>query len=187
VVSLTARPVYPRVKEPYTPLERRLGGPQSRSGLGGEEKIILSCRESSPGRPTHSLVTISIELPQLLRNGRSFINCYFYLVLLCAYNWRWERNTLNLCQKKTWRKVKRRRLGGGEGDEEDFGRTEYGLWNGLNWFRKESSRRLSGWLRSTFEFQKKRTADKRESMHFHVNDRIYLMILWRSAMKFEAM
>jgi hypothetical protein len=35
VVSFTPRPLYPR-----HPLDRRLGGPQSRSGRGGEEKKI---------------------------------------------------------------------------------------------------------------------------------------------------
>jgi hypothetical protein len=35
VVNFTPRPLYPRY-----PLERRLGGPQSRSGRSGEEKIL---------------------------------------------------------------------------------------------------------------------------------------------------
>jgi hypothetical protein len=38
VVSLTPRPLYPQGKSPWYPLDRRLGGPQSRSGRGGEEK-----------------------------------------------------------------------------------------------------------------------------------------------------
>jgi hypothetical protein len=40
VVNFTPRPLYPRGKSPRYPLERRLGGPQSRSGRSGEEKII---------------------------------------------------------------------------------------------------------------------------------------------------
>jgi len=32
------RPLYPLGKSPWYPLNRRLGGPQSRSGRGGEEK-----------------------------------------------------------------------------------------------------------------------------------------------------
>jgi hypothetical protein len=39
VVSLTPRPLYPQGKSPWYPLDRRLGGPQSRSGRGDEEKI----------------------------------------------------------------------------------------------------------------------------------------------------
>jgi hypothetical protein len=38
VVSFTSRPLYPQGKSPWYPLDRRLGGPQSRSGHGGEEK-----------------------------------------------------------------------------------------------------------------------------------------------------
>jgi hypothetical protein len=40
VVSFTPRPLYPRGKSPRYPLDRRLGGPQSRSGRRGEEKIL---------------------------------------------------------------------------------------------------------------------------------------------------
>jgi hypothetical protein len=38
VVSFTPRPLYLRGKSPRHPLGRRLGGPQSRSWRGGEEK-----------------------------------------------------------------------------------------------------------------------------------------------------
>jgi hypothetical protein len=38
VVSFAPRPFYPQRKSPWYPLDRRLGGPQSRSGCGGEEK-----------------------------------------------------------------------------------------------------------------------------------------------------
>jgi hypothetical protein len=38
VVSFTPRPLYPQGKSPWYPLDRRLGGSQSRSGRGGEEK-----------------------------------------------------------------------------------------------------------------------------------------------------
>jgi hypothetical protein len=33
-----AQPLYPQGKSPWYPLDRRLDGPQSRSGRGGEEK-----------------------------------------------------------------------------------------------------------------------------------------------------
>jgi hypothetical protein len=32
VISVTSRPLYPHVKSPWYPLDRRLGEPQSRSG-----------------------------------------------------------------------------------------------------------------------------------------------------------
>jgi hypothetical protein len=38
VVSFTSRPHYPQGKSPRYPLDRRLGGAQSRSGHGGEYK-----------------------------------------------------------------------------------------------------------------------------------------------------
>jgi hypothetical protein len=37
-VNFTPRPLYPQRKSPWYPLDRTLGGPQSRSGRGGEEK-----------------------------------------------------------------------------------------------------------------------------------------------------
>jgi hypothetical protein len=40
VVSFTPRPLYSRGKSPRYPLDRKLGGPQSRSGRRGEEKIL---------------------------------------------------------------------------------------------------------------------------------------------------
>jgi len=38
VVSLKPRPLYSRGENPWYPLERRLGGTQSRSGSCGEEE-----------------------------------------------------------------------------------------------------------------------------------------------------
>jgi hypothetical protein len=38
VVHFTPWPLYPQGKSPWYPLDRRLGGPQSWSGHGGEEK-----------------------------------------------------------------------------------------------------------------------------------------------------
>jgi hypothetical protein len=38
VASFTTRPLYSQGKSPWYPLDRRLGGPQSRYKLGGEEK-----------------------------------------------------------------------------------------------------------------------------------------------------
>jgi hypothetical protein len=41
------QPLYPQGKSPWYPLDGRLGGPQSRSGHGGEEKIPSRRRESN--------------------------------------------------------------------------------------------------------------------------------------------
>jgi hypothetical protein len=51
VDSFTPQPFYPQEKKPRYPLDRRLGGPQSRSGHGGEEKNSQPRRESNPSTP----------------------------------------------------------------------------------------------------------------------------------------
>jgi hypothetical protein len=48
VVSFTPLPPYPRGKNPRYPLDRRLGGPQNRSGRRGEEKILDSNGTRTP-------------------------------------------------------------------------------------------------------------------------------------------
>jgi hypothetical protein len=50
VVSFTPRPLYPLGKIPWYPLDRRLGGPQSRSGRRGEEEIFDPTRTRAPAR-----------------------------------------------------------------------------------------------------------------------------------------
>jgi hypothetical protein len=52
-------------KDPRYPLDRRLGGPQSRSGHRG--KILCLCLESSPGRPVRS-TDQAITAPPLVLN-----------------------------------------------------------------------------------------------------------------------
>jgi hypothetical protein len=48
VVSFTLRPLYPRGKELREPLDRRLGGPQRRSGRLGEKKILVPIGSQTP-------------------------------------------------------------------------------------------------------------------------------------------
>jgi hypothetical protein len=68
VVSFTPRPLYPRGKGPLYPLDRRLGGPQSRSGRHGEEKIRdpTGTRIPTPRSSSPLPVAISTELSRLL-------------------------------------------------------------------------------------------------------------------------
>jgi hypothetical protein len=57
VVSFAPRPLNPQGKSPWYPLDRRLGGPQSRSGRGGEEKNSQSLpgmEPKNPDRPARS-------------------------------------------------------------------------------------------------------------------------------------
>jgi hypothetical protein len=48
VVGFTLRPLYSQVKRLSYPLDRRLGGPQSRSGRSGEEKNSHPRQDSNP-------------------------------------------------------------------------------------------------------------------------------------------
>jgi hypothetical protein len=50
VVRLTLRPLYPPGNSPRCRLDRRLGGPQSRSGQRGEEKILDLTGPRTPAR-----------------------------------------------------------------------------------------------------------------------------------------
>jgi hypothetical protein len=48
VVSITPQPLYAREKNPRYPLDRKLGVPQNRSGLHGEEKILAPTGTRTP-------------------------------------------------------------------------------------------------------------------------------------------
>jgi len=55
MVSFTLRPLHPQGKIPWYQLDRRLGGPQSRSGRGGEDKnFAASAGTRTPDHPTRS-------------------------------------------------------------------------------------------------------------------------------------
>jgi hypothetical protein len=64
--QLHAPATLPPGKNPCCPLDRRLEGPQSWSGRGGEEKNShhCPCQELKPCGPARSLVTILTELPR---------------------------------------------------------------------------------------------------------------------------
>jgi hypothetical protein len=71
--QLHAPAALPPRKEPQYPLDRKLGGPQSRPGRDGEEKISCLFRESNPGRPASSYTNWAILDPE--RVGRGPISC----------------------------------------------------------------------------------------------------------------
>jgi hypothetical protein len=54
VISFTPRPLYLQENCPWYPLNRRLGGPQSRSGRGGEEKNFQPLTGLEPPPPSSS-------------------------------------------------------------------------------------------------------------------------------------
>jgi hypothetical protein len=64
-VSFTPRPLYPQGKNPWYSLGRRLSGPQSRSGRGGEEKNFQSL--TGLELPIIQPVAYTTELPWLLQ------------------------------------------------------------------------------------------------------------------------
>jgi hypothetical protein len=59
VVSFTLRPLYLRGKSPRYLLNRRLGGPQSRSGRDGEVKILDSSGTRTPTPRSSSLLPVA--------------------------------------------------------------------------------------------------------------------------------
>jgi hypothetical protein len=56
--------LYPRGKDPWYPLYRRLGGPQSWSGTEVRGKISCLCRRSNLDRPVVQSVARLTELPR---------------------------------------------------------------------------------------------------------------------------
>jgi hypothetical protein len=77
MASFTPRPLFPQWKSTWYPLDRRLGGPQSRSGRGGEEKNSQpppGIEPSNPDRPARSLVAIPTELSRLFASHSSVIH-----------------------------------------------------------------------------------------------------------------
>jgi hypothetical protein len=67
VVSFRPRPLYPTERDRRYPLDKRLGGPHSRSERWGEQKKFLPspCWGSNTDHPAHSLVAILTEVTRL--------------------------------------------------------------------------------------------------------------------------
>jgi hypothetical protein len=66
MISFTSLPLYPRGNSPRYLLDRRLGGPQSRSGRRGEKKIL---------DPTGTGVALPTTQPLLIMPGWSVWYC----------------------------------------------------------------------------------------------------------------
>jgi hypothetical protein len=72
--QLQATDALPGGNIPQYTLVRRLDGPQSQHGRGGEEEESIPYRESSPGRTACSLVTILTELHRLTQTPSGIKN-----------------------------------------------------------------------------------------------------------------
>jgi hypothetical protein len=99
VVSLTPRPLYPRGKNTLYPLDRRLGGPHSRSRSGSERKIPSPCRELNPNRSARSPVAMPTELFRL----PNFVVKKSYLIPSKLVIWlseHWSRNKTEMVAYK---------------------------------------------------------------------------------------
>jgi hypothetical protein len=59
------------------PLDRRMGGPESRSVRGCEEKKVHPYWESNPGRRVRSIITVASELPRTEFMKYTFIFFFF--------------------------------------------------------------------------------------------------------------
>jgi hypothetical protein len=66
-MNFMPRPLYPWGKSLRYPLDRRLGGPQSRSGRRGEEKILDPTRIPTPtfGRPARIQLLYRLRYPDI--------------------------------------------------------------------------------------------------------------------------
>jgi hypothetical protein len=73
VDSFTSRPIYTREKSSQRPLGRRLGGPQIRTGRGGEDKNFLPCqpRDFIPIRRNQSRKVETTTIRRVITKGRN--------------------------------------------------------------------------------------------------------------------
>jgi hypothetical protein len=75
VVSFMPRPIYPQVKSPCYPLDRRLGEPQSRSGRGGEERNSQPLPGLEPPTTQTVIQRYTIKLTRLPPFYITYLKC----------------------------------------------------------------------------------------------------------------
>jgi hypothetical protein len=83
VVNFMPLPFYPRGKRIHYPLDRRLCGSQSRSGLHEEKKILVSTGTRTPTTRSSSQYSVALltVLPRL-----TFLYCFFFQKCMVTYN-----------------------------------------------------------------------------------------------------
>jgi hypothetical protein len=82
VVSFTHRPLYSQGKSPWYPLDRKIGGPQSRCGRDGEEKNSQPPPEIEPSNSDPVLKKIVWEVVNWIHLAQD------------TYQWRSIMNTV---------------------------------------------------------------------------------------------
>jgi hypothetical protein len=88
VVSFTSQQLYPQRKNPWHPLDMRLGGPQSRSGLVGDEKNSQPLPGLEPPIIQSVAQRYTTELSQL-------IQIYILAFRILKRGWKGRRSELN--------------------------------------------------------------------------------------------
>jgi hypothetical protein len=81
-----SRKLYPRGKSPWYPVDRRMGGPQSRSGHGGDEEKSCHCPRPPPGSETQEKYAI----PEAFTAVKIQVEV-FWLVTACTVAVRYQR------------------------------------------------------------------------------------------------
>jgi hypothetical protein len=84
VVSFTPQPLYSQGKDPWYPLDRRLGGPQSRSGRCGEKKNSQPPPELEPPIIQPVARRCTTELSRLL--SLLLVSFFFPTCQFCYYH-----------------------------------------------------------------------------------------------------
>jgi hypothetical protein len=92
VVSFMLLLLYPQGKSSWNPLDRRLDGPQNRSGCCEEKKISCPWQELNPGHPTHSPM-----LYQLSYLGSSPVCLKIHTSAPISLSWGWFKKYPHSC------------------------------------------------------------------------------------------
>jgi hypothetical protein len=88
VVNFTPWPLYPREKSPRYPLDRRLGGPQSRSGRFGEVKIIDPTGTRTPTPQSSNSRYTDCAIPAPWRSLKiQYLHHRKYTVVIVETSW----------------------------------------------------------------------------------------------------
>jgi hypothetical protein len=96
VVSFTPRPLYSQGKSPWYPLDRRLGGSQSRSGRGGDEKNSQHLSELELRIIQRNIKLLAVDAICLTRKWKWNTRKRFAWIFVCGALYFFERNEVRL-------------------------------------------------------------------------------------------